>query len=143
MSVIAANRKVKRHPEAIPFTNKLGMIELINKGISASTFKDIEDTGLLHETEWASILNISSKSLHRYKQSEQHFKSTLSDKILQVAEVFSVGLDVFGNKDRFKLWLNTPNYALGSIKPVELVKTSYGKDLVLNELKRINYGILS
>jgi putative toxin-antitoxin system antitoxin component (TIGR02293 family) len=143
MSVVAANPKKKIRSSGIPFTDKLGMAEMISKGISASVFKNIQDSGLLHETEWASLLNISSKSLHRYKQSRQNFKPVLSDKILQVAEVFSVGLDVFGNKERFKLWLNTPNYALGSAKPVDLVKTSYGKDLVLNELKRINYGILS
>jgi putative toxin-antitoxin system antitoxin component (TIGR02293 family) len=52
-----------------------------------------------------------------------------------------VGLDVFGEMDKLKLWLNTPNYSLGNFKPIELLKYSYGKELVIGELTRINHGI--
>jgi uncharacterized protein (DUF2384 family) len=51
-------------------------------------------------------------------------------------------MDVFGGMDKFKLWLQTPNFALGKIKPIELLKDSYGKDLVVTELIHINHGIL-
>jgi putative toxin-antitoxin system antitoxin component (TIGR02293 family) len=59
-----------------------------------------------------------------------------------MAEVTSMGLDVFGSMEKLGLWLNTPNYALGYLKPLELLKDSYGKDLVISELTRINHGIL-
>jgi putative toxin-antitoxin system antitoxin component (TIGR02293 family) len=60
-----------------------------------------------------------------------------------MAEVTTIGLDVFGNLDRLRLWLATPNFALGKRKPIELLKDSYGKELVIGELTRINYGILA
>jgi putative toxin-antitoxin system antitoxin component (TIGR02293 family) len=60
-----------------------------------------------------------------------------------MAEVTTVGMDVFADVDKFKLWLNTPNYSLGNLKPIELLKDSYGKELVIGELTRINYGILA
>ena len=59
-----------------------------------------------------------------------------------MAEVTNVGLDVFGDMDKFKLWLDTPNYSLENMKPIELLKDSYGKEMVISELTRINYGIL-
>ena len=59
-----------------------------------------------------------------------------------MAEVTKLGLEVFEDMDKLKLWLNTPNFALGKIKPIELLKDSYGKDLVTSELVRINHGIL-
>ena len=59
-----------------------------------------------------------------------------------MAEVTKVGLDVFGDMEKLKLWLNTPNYALGQLKPIELLKDSYGKEMVISELTRISYGIL-
>lgn len=59
-----------------------------------------------------------------------------------IAEVTSIGLDVFGEMDKFKLWFDTPNFALGNKKPMELLKDSDGKELVISELTRINYGIL-
>jgi putative toxin-antitoxin system antitoxin component (TIGR02293 family) len=60
-----------------------------------------------------------------------------------MAEVTQLGLEVFGNMEKFKLWLETPSYALGNLKPLELLKDSYGKEMVTGELTRINYGILS
>jgi putative toxin-antitoxin system antitoxin component (TIGR02293 family) len=60
-----------------------------------------------------------------------------------MAEVTQLGLEVFGSMEKLKLWLETPNFALGSLKPLELLKDSYGKEMVTEELTRINYGILS
>jgi putative toxin-antitoxin system antitoxin component (TIGR02293 family) len=88
-------------------------------------------------------LDISTKPLHRYKKSLKHFKPSHSEKIIEMAEVTQLGLDVFGNMDKLKLWLETPSYALGNLKPMELLKDSYGKDMVIGELTRINYGILA
>ncbi len=59
-----------------------------------------------------------------------------------MAEVTKVGLDVFEDMEKFKRWLETPNFSLGNLKPIELLKDSYGKELVMGELTRINYGIL-
>lgn len=62
--------------------------------------------------------------------------------VIEIAEVTKIGLEVFGDMDKLKLWLDTPNFALGKSKPIELLKDSYGKELVLSELIKINYGIL-
>jgi putative toxin-antitoxin system antitoxin component (TIGR02293 family) len=58
-----------------------------------------------------------------------------------MAEVTRAGLEVFGDIDKLKLWLNTPNFALGNHKPIELLRDSYGKDMVMSELIRISHGI--
>jgi putative toxin-antitoxin system antitoxin component (TIGR02293 family) len=59
-----------------------------------------------------------------------------------MAEVAKIGLEVFGSMEKFRFWLSTPNYALGNLPPRELLHDSYGKELVVDELTRINYGIL-
>jgi putative toxin-antitoxin system antitoxin component (TIGR02293 family) len=59
-----------------------------------------------------------------------------------MAEVTNIGKEVFGGTDKFRLWLDTPNFALGNMKPIELLKDSYGKEMVVAELTRINHGIL-
>jgi len=124
-------------------TDKMMMIAAIRAGIPYSLFDLIQHCTPFTDTDWADFLDISTKSLHRYKSSGDHyFKSIHSEKIIEMAEVTQVGLDVFGNIDKLKLWLNSPNYALGNLKPIELLKDSYGKELVISELTRINYGIL-
>ncbi len=59
-----------------------------------------------------------------------------------MAEVTNIGKEVLGKIEKFKLWLDTPNFALGNLKPMELLKDSYGKELVISELTHINHGIL-
>lgn len=123
--------------------DKMLIIAAIRVGIPYSLFELIQYQTPLSDNDWADFLGISTKSLHRYKTSNQHrFKAIHSEKIIEIAEVTEVGLEVFGGMDKLKLWLDTPNFALGKLKPIELLKDSYGKELVLSELTRINYGIL-
>lgn len=124
-------------------SNKMLIIVAIRAGIPYSLFDVIQDYAPFSESDWADFLDISTKSLQRYKQSSKQFKALQSEKIIEMAEVTNMGLDVFGNMEKFKLWLDTPVFSLGSLKPMELLKDSYGKELVLAELTRINYGILA
>ena len=123
-------------------SNKMLIIVAIRTGIPYSFFDLIQHYAPFSETDWANFLDISTKSLHRYKLSAKQFKPNQSEKIIEMAEVTNVGVDVFGNMEKFKLWLDTPNFSLGNMKPMELLKDSYGKELVISELTRINYGIL-
>jgi putative toxin-antitoxin system antitoxin component (TIGR02293 family) len=101
----------------------------------------IKDVTPFNETDWADFLDISTKSLQRYKQRSKQFKPIQSEKIIELAEVTNVGKNVFGSIEKFKLWLETPNFALGNMKPKELLKDSYGKEMVIGELTRIEHGI--
>ncbi len=123
-------------------SDKMLIIEAIQVGIPYSLFDLIRHYAPFTEQDWAGFLNISTKSLQRYKQSSKQFKPNQSEKIIEMAEVTTIGLDVFGDINKFRLWLDTPNYSLGNLKPMNLIRDSYGKELVISELTRINYGIL-
>ncbi len=123
--------------------DKMLIIVAIRTGIPYSLFDLIQHYTPFSESDWADFLDISTKSLHRYRTStEHHFKRIHSEKIIEMAEVTKVGLDVFSNIEKLKLWLNTPSYVLGKLKPIELLKDSYGKEMVISEINRINHGIL-
>ncbi len=123
--------------------DKMLIIDVIRAGIPYSLFDLIQDYAPFTETDWAGFLDISTKSLQRYRAAPMHhFKPIHSEKIIEMAEVAKVGLDVFGSLEKLKLWLHTPNFALGKLKPIELLRDSYGKELVISELTRINHGIL-
>ncbi|MEO6001366.1 MAG: antitoxin Xre/MbcA/ParS toxin-binding domain-containing protein [Chitinophagaceae bacterium] len=124
-------------------SNRLSIIFLIREGVPYSLFSLIQLYTPFSEKDWSKFLDISIKSLQRYKQSAKQFKSLQSEKIIEMAEVTNIGLEVFGDSTKFKLWLDTPNFALGGVMPMELLKDSYGKEMVVGELTRINYGILS
>lgn len=125
------------------FTDKLNVISTIKKGISVESFNKIQHYTAFTDAEWAIFLDISTKSLQRYRLSpEFRFKPSQSEKIIEMLEVTEMGIEVFGEIEQYTLWLKTPNFALGNLKPIELLGDSYGKDLVLGELTRVNHGIL-
>lgn len=139
---MAGGRKPLAYGEFL--SNKMLLIATIRAGIPYKLFSLIRENTPFSEQHWAEFLGLSAKSLQRYRSEGKHrFKPIHSEKILELAEVTQAGLEVFGNMDKLRLWLETPNYALGNMKPLELLRDSYGKELVLCELVRINYGILA
>lgn len=123
--------------------DKWKLSELIRTGISYELFDRIRKHSPFSLSDWAELLSISYKSLLRYKQDGETFKSSQSERIIEVAEVTEYGIEVFGDRQKFKNWLDRKNFALGSVTPRLLLADSYGKDLVMKELAAIEYGIFA
>lgn len=124
--------------------NPLGVSELIEKGLSYNFFNALSKNIPFNEDEWAEILNISTKSLQRYRLDKSFlFKPIHAEKIMEITEVTYLGLEVFGDAQKFKTWLKTKNFSLGNHSPQDLMRNSYGKELVINELNRIQHGIFA
>ena len=122
--------------------NRMLIIHAIREGISYDFFTLIREITPFNEEDWASFLGISTKSLQRNRIKEDFiFKPIQSEKILELAEVTALGNFVFDTEKQFYLWLNTPSFALGNLEPIELLKDSYGKEMVVNELHKIDQGI--
>ena len=124
------------------FADRMLLVELIRKGIPTSLFLTIKEMAPFSDEEWSGFLDISLKSLQRYKKEPDYlFKSIHSEKIIELAEVTAKGLEVFDTPDDFGAWLNASSPALGGCLPLDLLKDSYGQELVLHELNRIDQGV--
>ncbi|HEX2899929.1 MAG TPA: antitoxin Xre/MbcA/ParS toxin-binding domain-containing protein [Bacteroidia bacterium] len=123
--------------------NKFFLVHAIRRGIPYALFDLIAAQSPFTQDDWISFLDISLKTLQRYKADHRDFKPMQSEKILELAEVTQLGLEVFGDMEKFKLWLNTPSMALGKMKPIELLADSFGKELVMTELVHIEHGIFA
>jgi len=125
------------------FDNKVRLNRMITAGLSYSLFEHLRNKSPFSKDEWANFLDISIKTLDRYKQAGKTFKTTQSEKIVGMIEVLERGKKVFGDTDIFKQWLYTHIPAMSNTRPIDLLSTSYGKDLVLDELTRIEHGIFA
>lgn len=122
--------------------NRMLIVHAIREGIPYDFFNLIKERTPFNDENWASFLGISIKSLQRNKVKEDFiFKPLQSEKILELAEVTSLGNAIFDTEEQFYLWLNTPSFALGNLQPIELLKDSYGKEMVVDELNKIDQGI--
>ncbi|NTW25209.1 MAG: DUF2384 domain-containing protein [Lentimicrobium sp.] len=125
-------------------SDRMLLVHAIRAGIPYRLFVLIKDESPFSEEEWADFLSISLKSLQRYKAARDYlFKPNHSEKIFEIAEVTELGKAVFDNNEKFMLWLSTPSFALGNLKPVDLIRDSYGKEMVIGELHRIDQAIFA
>lgn len=121
--------------------DNLRMGDVVKKGISYNLFAAIQKLLPLTIKDWEEILNLNMRSVMRYKAQGKTFKPIQSEKILLIGHIYTLGLEFFGDKNKFDNWLITSSFALGSSKPVDLLKDSYGQQLLINELTRMSYGI--
>ena len=57
-----------------------------------------------------------------------------------IHELYNKGILLFGTKEKFEKWLQKEQYGLGYSKPIDMVNTMTGIQLILEELIRIEYG---
>ena len=122
--------------------NEADYIKLIRQGVPMATFNNIMAKTRLSLTEMATIIHTSDRTLRRYEGSD-YLSPEHSEKILEIAALYSMGEETFGNMDTFNKWLNTTHRALGSVKPKDLLDTSIGIRWVMDMLGRIQHGVFS
>jgi putative toxin-antitoxin system antitoxin component (TIGR02293 family) len=88
------------------------------------------------------LLPISERTIQRYSR-RKHFSRPVSEQILQIAEVAARGVQVFEDKDNFLAWMKQSNVALGGKSPESMLSTRFGTQMVLDELGRIEHGVVS
>ncbi len=92
--------------------------------------------------EMERVLHISTKTIQRLGETES-FSPVISERIIYLFRVFNRGIQVFGTKDKFVTWITRESIALGNLKPVDLLDTGFGFEIILNELGRIEHGVLA
>ena len=88
------------------------------------------------------ILHVTERTIQR-KKDQDRLSAALSEQVIQIAEVYARGNEVFDSDDRFQAWINTASRALGNERPIELLSSRYGAQMVLDELGRIEHGVFA
>ena len=122
--------------------DRMDLVELGRKGVSKAALLKLAGYLGLSVGEMAALLPVGERTIQRYSRTRR-FKSSVSEHILQIAEVAARGEEVFGEKERFLSWLNLSSAALGSTTLGDLLSSRFGAELVLDELGRIEHGILA
>lgn len=126
------------------FDSRMTIIQSIKQGVSFKLFTYIKNRCPFSDEEWAKFLGISTKSLQRYALTKNHiFKPLHSEIVLEIAEVCDAGMEVFNDKDDLYNWLVTESFAFEYMIPIELMDTSYGKQLIKEQFHRYAHGIFA
>lgn len=129
---------VLRYPKEAPAYN-MELIDRIRKGVKKSDWKELIKSLGATEKEFEFILPTSISSM----QKKDVYDQETSERIYEISKLFGLGFEVFDSHEKFKQWLMTPARPLGNKKPFDLLDSSFGFELVANEIIRIQYNVYS
>jgi len=118
---------------------KMELIDRIRVGVKKNDWKQLITSIGSTEKEFEYILPSSISSM----QKKSVYGRETSERIYELARLFGLGYEVFDSKDDFKEWLMTPSRPLGNKKPFDLLDSSFGFEMVENEIIRIKYNVYS
>jgi putative toxin-antitoxin system antitoxin component (TIGR02293 family) len=120
----------------------LDLVKLGGKGVSKEAVSRLAKHLSIGLQEMAPLLSVNLRTIQRYN-TERVFSRSVSERILRIALVVSRGEEIFGSVEQFNTWLKEPNKAVADKKPLDLLVSDFGIDMVLDELGRIEHGIIS
>jgi len=96
---------------------------------------------MLNQKQCADILGISLSTYSRLRP-DAPLSIHSSEKVLRLAELFEIGSTTFeGDRTSFINWLNASTPALGGVVPMNILFSSYGIELVREQLLRMEYSM--
>ncbi len=120
----------------------IDLIRLSRLGIKKNTLKHLSGYLGITLEQLGNLLHTSHRNLQR-KDENELLDSYKSEKVLELSSLVSRGVEVIGNDEDFKEWLHSPILALGNRKPLDFLDTSFGIQMVLKVLGRLEMGVFS
>lgn len=117
-------------------------MHVIREGVSKKDLELLKSKTKMDYTSLAKALSVTRATLINKKRSER-FNASLSEKIVDLADLYSFGFEVFEEEDRFNQWMQKPNKALGGEIPLNVIDNQFGREEVKNVIGRIAYGVYS
>lgn len=96
----------------------------------------------LTREEAARAIGVPERTLARRKK-EKKLNALESDRLLRLARVGALAVEILGKEDNASQWLKRTNRALGSRAPLHLLDTDAGAKGVEDVLWQIAYGMMS
>ena len=115
----------------------------LTKEFTFSEFKKIADKVEITQKEWSDILHISERTLQRYSKDNTAFNFGVIDRILLIDKVIKKGVDVFGTANDFIIWLKQEPSSIEGKLHFSSLASFDGTSKILNQLGRIEHGILA
>lgn len=121
----------------------LALIEMVREGVPFASFEKIRDAAPFPLSDWARFLQVSERTIQRNEKQHKPFQPAQSERILEISMLYQYGVEVFGDKENFDIWLVSRSIALGGRSPQDLLDTRLGIGMVRDELGRIEHGVLA
>jgi Uncharacterized conserved protein len=126
---------------ALRILTDLELVKSAREGITKEKVNDIIKMTGLTQVEFGRYIDLTTRAIQRKNLTDRLSKS-ISEKALLIYNLYGRGSQIFGDIEDFKDWMDTPNIALGNVKPKEYLDTFSGIEFLTEELGRIEHGYM-
>lgn len=126
---------------ALRILTDLELVKSAREGITKEKVNDIIKMTGLTQVEFGRYIDLTTRAIQRKNLSDRLSKS-ISEKALLIYNLYGRGAQILGDIEDFKDWMDTPNIALGNVKPKEYLDTFSGIEYLTEELGRIEHGYM-
>jgi putative toxin-antitoxin system antitoxin component (TIGR02293 family) len=127
------------------FTKELTPLEthdLVTRGIGVASLRRFMNAyQLLDNDQICKVIGTSERTLQRAAEQARPLDTNVSDRALRLASVTSQAIDVLGSQEAAERWLASPALGLDGRKPIDLLQSTEGTDLVKTLLTRMDYDV--
>ena len=138
IEVMGGRRLFRQWPQ-----NRAEIHGALVKGLPYAVLVNIVDhLSALSTDQIADAVGISARTLRRQRdQPDKPMPADLASKTWLFAETLSQASTVFGSRDAAERWMAAPAMGLDGARPIELLRTLQGAELVTEFLGRLEHGV--
>lgn len=138
-SLLGGTQKLSR-----PLTNALEVHELLREGLPGTALDHlVQSLVVLSKAEY--LEKAFGMSLRTYQRRldrpGQPLSQEQSGRAWQFAELLARATDLLGSQEEAERWLDRPAMALEGRRPIDLLSTPAGVELIDDYLTRLEYGV--
>ena len=117
--------------------------DLVTTGVAVADARQLMKTfTLIDEAQLYGVLGITPRTMQRRAASaHKTLDPNASDRALRLLSVTGQAIDVFGSQEAAERWLAAPATGLDQRKPIDLLQSSEGTELVKTLLTRMDFGV--
>lgn len=117
-------------------------IHAVRSGVPGAVLRDAISNYGINRSVFANVLHVQPGNISRlYRKKKLTAQET--EKVLAVLRIFNDAEEVFGSPATAKEWLNTPLTVFNGEKPVDLLDTFEGCELVEAVIRKVRFGDFS
>jgi putative toxin-antitoxin system antitoxin component (TIGR02293 family) len=118
--------------------------DIVTKGLPVALAREmIDEYAVVTREALLLAVGVSERTLQRGKDESRLLDSNATDRLIRLASVTEQAIEVLGSKEAAEQWLSQPAIGLDQRRPIDLLQSSEGTELVKTLLTRMDYGVYS
>jgi putative toxin-antitoxin system antitoxin component (TIGR02293 family) len=114
----------------------------VTKGIGVANLRRLMNAYLLLDNDQiCRVIGTSERTLQRAAEKAKPLDPNVSDRAIRLASVTAQAIDVLGSQEAAERWLSSPALGLDGRKPIDLLQSTEGTELVKTLLTRMDYDV--